>query len=250
MGSTAVGGRRQPVVLAVLALEANRAVGVDQLIDSVWDSKPPPTARAQIQVCISNLRKLLKETGSSGRILTRPPGYLLAIAGDNLDYERFQELLALAHSYEGDGRLVDALIALRQALDLWRGPALADVESENVRRAAIIWDDRRLAAEIDRVRVELALGRHAELVADVQKLVGENPLREELCGYLMVALYRSGRQAEVLAVFRRTCDALIDDLGIEPSAELRDLARAMLNHDQRLRSPARLAGSAEYGYWA
>lgn len=232
-----IGGPRQRVVLSMLALNANRVTPVEQLIDAVWDTAPPSTARSQIQIAISALRKLVTEAGRPGAISTRAPGYLLEIADGELDSEEFARLTGQAKGHAEAGRITEAADTLRTALGLWRGPALAGVPSDLVQRGAALLEDRRHAAEEERVRIDLTLGRHEEICGELQALVDEQPLRERLYGFLMLALYRSGRQAEALAVCRRARNTLIDEVGIEPGQELRDLEHQILNRDPVLDPP-------------
>ncbi|MFL6126432.1 BTAD domain-containing putative transcriptional regulator [Actinophytocola sp.] len=221
-------------MLAVLALNANRVTAVEQLVDAVWGMDPPPTARPQIQTCVSALRRLLADNECPAEIRTRLPGYVLEIGDEQLDSKRFNLLLDNARAAERDGRLPEALETLRTALALWRGPVLADVPSDVVLRLSAGLGERRISAEIARMRVELALGRHREIIPDLQALVREHPLREELYGYYMLALYRSGRQTEALEVYRQARTLLVEEIGLEPSAELRELERAILNRDENL----------------
>ncbi len=229
-----LGGSRQRVVLAMLALNANRVVPVDTLIDAVWDSSPPNTARAQIQICVSGLRRVLADVGDQVQIRTRAPGYLLEIGADHLDVARFNSLVAAARTHVENNRLSEAVATLRSALSLWRGPALAGMNSEPLRRNAAQLDDARIAAIMDRIRLDLALGRHEEIVGELFALVKEHPLRERLYEYLMLALYRSGRQAEALEVCRQGRATLMDELGIELGESTRRLETAILNRDPKL----------------
>lgn len=230
-------GRRERVVLSMLALNANRVIALEQIADAVWDTRPPSTHRAQIQMSVSLLRRLLRDAGCAARIVTRQPGYLLEIDQDELDSQRFDRLVESARTHERGGRLTDAVAALRRALGLWRGPALADVPSEVIGRAAARLDEHRITADVHRLRLELALGRHVEIIGDLQALIDEHPLREELYGYLMLALYRSQRQSEALEVFRRVRATLVEEVGIEPVEYLRDLERAILAGDKDLAAP-------------
>jgi DNA-binding SARP family transcriptional activator len=229
-----IGGARQRVVLATLALNANRVTPIDQLIDAVWDSEPPTTARAQIQICISGLRRVLAGPGDSARIRTRSPGYLLEIAESDLDTTQFACLVASARAHVDADRMSEALAALRSALSLWRGPAMAGLDSEVLRRSATQLEDDRQAAIMERVRLDLALGRHEEIVGELFALVKAYPLRERFHEFLMLALYRSGRQAEALEVCRRARTVLMEELGIEPGQGMRRLEAAILNRDPAL----------------
>lgn len=235
-----IGGPREHVVLATLALRANRVVSVDQLMDAVWGDLSPSTARGQVQGCISVLRKLFADAGRPEAITTRPSGYLLTVPDEELDSLMFARLVASA-SAEASESPADAAATLRTALELWRGPALDGLFSEVVSRGAALLDGSRVAAVEERARLELELGRHAEIAGELEALLAEHPLRERLCGFLMLALYRSGRQAEALDVFRHARTTLVAELGIEPCRELRDLEHAVLNRDPALDLP----GAAE-----
>src|SRR5690349_8788207 len=159
-----LGGPRQRVVLAMLALSAGRVVPVERLIDAVWSTAPPNTARAQIQICVSTLRKIFADAGVAMRIRTRRPGYQLDVPPEELDTEQFAALVASARAHTAAGRDSEAVAALRTALGLWRGRALADLHSDLVRRGADQLEHARLTAVIERVQLDLALGRHEEVV--------------------------------------------------------------------------------------
>jgi DNA-binding SARP family transcriptional activator/tetratricopeptide (TPR) repeat protein len=236
-----LGGPRQRVVLATLALNANRVTPTEQLVDAVWDTAPPATARAQIQICISGLRRVL--TGAPTLIRTRPPGYLLEVSDTELDAAQFTSLVGLARSHAGADRASEAVATLRSALGLWRGRALAGLDSEPLRREAAKLEDARLTALMERIRLDLALGRHDEVVGELFALVEEHPLRERLYEFLMLALYRSSRQAEALEICRRARLTLVEELGIEPGQNLRRLERAILNRDPELDLPSMTAGT-------
>jgi DNA-binding SARP family transcriptional activator len=237
-----LGGARQRVVLATLALNANRVVPIEQLIDAVWDTSPPTTARAQIQICISGLRRVLSGVDNSIQIRTRNPGYLLEIPESNLDVTQFNGLMSAARAQIEADRLSEAVATLRSALSLWRGPALAGMYSELLRRGAAQLEDVKVSAIMERIRLDLALGRHEEVVGELFAMVKEHPLRERLYENLMLALYRSGRQAEALEVCRRARATLMDELGIELGQSVRRLESAILNRDPEL--DVRVAGSA------
>ncbi len=229
-----LGGTRQRVVLAMLALNANRVVPVEALIDAVWDTSPPTTARAQIQNCVSGLRRVLSGASDELQIRTRAPGYLLEIGEDDLDVARFNNLVTAARTHVEANRLSEAVATLRSALSLWRGPALAGMNSEPLRRNAAQLEDARVTAIMERIRLDLALGRHEEIVGELFGLVKEHPLRERLYEYLMLALYRSGRQAEALEVCRQGRATLKEELGIELGESTRRLETAILNRDPKL----------------
>ncbi len=248
-----LGGYRQRVVLATLALNANRVTTVEQLIDAVWNTAPPTTARAQIQICISGLRKVLGDATTTASIRTRSPGYVLEIPADQLDTAQFARLVDTARAHVEADRKSEAVAALRSGLALWHGPALAGVRSDLVRRGAALLEDSRLAAIMERIRLDLELGRHEEVVSELTALAEEHPLREPVHEQLMLALYRAGRQAEALDVCRRMRTTLVEELGIDPGQRLQELERAILNRDPSLdlaspgqaASHARAARSAE-----
>lgn len=217
---------RQQTVLAALALSVNRAVSTEFLIEAVWGGDPPDTARTQIQICLSRLRRLLEPTGAT--VTTQSPGYRLDAPADGIDVQRFRTLVRTADRLLMDGHDSDAVPLLRSADGWWRGPALAGIDSELLRGAATRLEEERLSAIETRVRLELQLGRHAQLVPEITALVQEHPLREALHAHLMIALYRSGRQADALEVYRVARQRLADDLGLEPGADLRAAEQAVL----------------------
>ncbi|SDO61305.1 DNA-binding transcriptional activator of the SARP family [Lentzea jiangxiensis] len=226
--------RRQRTVLTALLLEANRVVGMEQLIYLVWEHSPPSTARAQIQICVSALRREFTRAGVDAQIETRQPGYLLRVAADKIDISLFERRVAAADLAVRQGRLEDAATILRAALSLWRGPALNGAGA-TLQSKAIRLEEKRLAALENCVEAELSLGRHHALIGELHSVVTENPLRERLRGQLMVALYRAGRQPEALEVYRAGRDLFIERLGLEPSDQLRRLERAILTDDEVLR---------------
>lgn len=220
---------RQQIVLAMLLLEANHVVPVGRLIDAVWEDSPPLTAKSQIQICISTVRRALNAAGLSERIVTSPAGYQLKVADGELDLRAFDDLVGAGRAAVREHRLDAAAAAYRQAIALYHGPPLSGVQSRVVRAAAARLAERRLAAVEECLDVELRLGRHHETVDELMALVSEYPLRERLWRQLMTALYRAGRQAEALAAYRSARQASVDDLGLEPSEPLRNLERAILN---------------------
>ncbi len=223
-----LGGASQRALLAMLLLHANEVVSSDRLIDELWD-EPPGSGATALQVRVSQLRKALGRAAE--RVETRSPGYVLHVEPEELDLDRFTRLV------ERSGGAEPAVAAelLREALALWRGPPLADLVYESFAQPAIgRMDDLRMAALERRVEADLALGRHAELVGELETLVARYPLRERLRGQLMLALYRSGRQAEALEAYRAARRALVEELGIEPSPALQELERAILRHDTGL----------------
>ena len=231
----ALGGRQQRALLAALTLRANELVSSERLIDELWPEDPPDTADHLVHVYVSRLRKAL---GDEGRpiLMTRPPGYQLVLERGQVDLDRFEDHVAVARSATEDGRFAEASASLREALALWRGPALADVASESFARAdAERLNELRVAATEDLMGSELAVGRD-DLVPELKSLVAQHPLRERLRGFLMVALYREGRQAEALDAYERTRAVLAEELGIDPSHELQELHRRVLAQDPTLRA--------------
>jgi YVTN family beta-propeller protein len=227
-------GAKQRELLALLLVHANHVLSRDRLIDELWGEQPPGTAVQSLQVYVSRLRKLLPpET-----LLTRPPGYLLELEPDELDLRRFERLLAEGRAALAAVNPEEAAAVLQDALALWRGPALAEFAFEPFAQAEIgRLEDLRLAAVEERIEADLALDRHADLIGELEALIGENPHRERLRCQLMLALYRSGRQAEALAAYQAARHALVDELGIEPSAHLQRLEKQILTHDPALDTP-------------
>jgi len=231
-GPLRLGGPKQRATLAILLLSANRVVSVERLADDLYSGATPATAVTQVQRQISDLRKLL---GSSSGIETRSPGYVIRVSPDQLDLSRFERSAEDAIQALTRGDATVAADLLRQALGLWRGTALADLAYEGFAQVSIErLEEIRLAAVEQRIEAELMLGRHTELVGELEGLVAELPLRERLCRQLMLALYRSGRQAEALDVYRRTRAALVEEFGIEPTPALHELERAILTQDPSL----------------
>jgi DNA-binding SARP family transcriptional activator len=233
-----LGGPRQRALLALLLTNANEVVSVDTLIDALWGARPPRAAANTLQYHVSQLRKLL---GNAETIITREPGYLIRIEQDELDLFRFEGQVAEAEQASPDR----AARLLRDALALWRGPPLADLAGESFAQPEIRrLEEIRLAALEQRLEADLALGHHARLVAELESLVRQHPLRERLRAALMRALYVAGRQAEALNVYRETRQTLVDELGIEPSPALQELERAILRQDPAL-TPVREAPPPE-----
>jgi DNA-binding SARP family transcriptional activator len=226
----ALGGVKQRSLLAILLLHANQVLSSDRLIDELWGASPPPTAAKSLQVMVSKLRKKLGDR----RLVTHPPGYVLRVEPAALDLARFEQLLGEARRAAPES----AARKLHQALALWRGPALADLAYESFAQAEIArLEELRLAALDQRIDADLATGRHAELVGELEALVAQHPLHERLRCQLMLALYRSGRQAEALDAYRAARRELSEELGLEPSEELKRLEQAILRQDPALDLP-------------
>jgi YVTN family beta-propeller protein len=225
---------KQRALLGVLLLYPNEVVATERLIDELWGERPPASAVKVVQTYVSQLRKVLGD----GLIATRPPGYLLRIGEDELDSARFRRLATQGHQLAGNGDHERADAMYGEALALWRGPPLADVVFESFARSEVErLEEERLEALTDRIDCELALSRHHEFVPELESLVKQYPLRERLRAQLMLALYRSGRQADALAAYQDARRTLIEELGLEPGRELHDLEQAILRHDAALDAP-------------
>ena len=223
----ALGGQKQRAVLALLLLERGRVVPTEVLVDRLWGEEPPRTATTSLQNAISRLRKLL----GPDRLLTKAPGYALRVEADELDLGRFERLVGEARELKPEGRA----LLLRDALDLWRGPALADFVYETFAQGEIArLNELRSSVLEDRIDADLELGRHSELVGELEGLVAEYPLRERLRGQHMLALYQCGRQAEALDAYQEARRVLVDELGIEPSQRLQELSRQILRQEDAL----------------
>ena len=231
-----VRGPRRRALLVHLLVNANEVVPVERLLEDLWGGDQPASGISALRVRVSQLRKAIED--GEAVILTRPPGYVLHVAPDELDALRFERLLAQGRKARAAGKADLAAAMLRDALALWRGPALADVAYEPWAQAesARLEELRKVALE-ERIDADLALGRHAELVGELEALVTAEPLRERLRGQLMLGLYRSGRQADALAAYRAAREALVGELGIEPSPALQELEGAILRQDPGLAPP-------------
>jgi len=232
-------GPRQRAVLGLLLLEANRVVSMDRLAEDVWAGRPPAGWATTVQTYVFHLRRALepgRAPGAAGGVLvTSGRGYLLRVGRGHLDAARFEDGFTAGRAALEAARPAAAAGALRQALELWRGPVLADLaDYAFTRPEAARLDELRLAAVEARIDADLALGRHDTLTGELERLAGDHPLRERLHGQLMLALYRCGRQAEALAAYRRARDLLAGELGIDPGEPLRRLHAAVLAQDPAL----------------
>jgi len=233
-----LGGQKQRALLALLLLNPNRVVSTDRIMDALWGEQLPRTAATSLQNFVSQLRKLL----GSDVLVTKPPGYQLRVAADQLDLEKFVHLVEESRGEPAAERTT----TLRRALALWRGPPLADLGFEAFAQSEIArLEELRLAALEDRVEAELESGRHSDLIGELEAFADENPLRERLRSQLMLALYRSGRQAEALQIYHDTRRVLVDELGIEPSPTLQQLHGAILRQDPGLEDGPPVAPVAE-----
>ena len=230
----ALGGAKQRAVLAILLLHRREAVSVDRLVDELWGERPPPTAAQTIRVYVSRLRKTLGD-----RVVeTQGRGYLLAVGPDRVDADCFAALVADGRAGLASGDAAAGVGLLDAALELWRGPPLQEFAYDPFAQAEIArLEDARLATLEDRTDAELSVGRGAELVAELEQLVTEHPLRERLVAGLMLALYRAGRHADALAACRAARERLTEELGLEPGPALRELERRILQHDPTLATP-------------
>jgi DNA-binding SARP family transcriptional activator len=241
-----LGGVKQRATLGFLLLHANRVIATSQLLRALWADEMPATARKMLQNAVSGIRRVIIPggAGSDGAgsdvadvtaLLTHAPGYLLRVPLDSVDLVCFQRLAERGRAELAAGSWQSASGLLREALALWRGPALTDlVEAGIAWPELVVVENSRLAALEDCIEAELALGRHHEVVGELEALVGVSPPRERLCGHMMLALYRCGRQADALSVYRRTRSRLVEGLGLEPGRALRELEGAILNHDPAL----------------
>ena len=233
-----LGPPKQQALLAVLLLHANEVVSTDRLVDSLWGEAAPNTAATAVHGYVSGLRKALGDHGD--RLATAPRGYTLRIEPGELDLDRFERVLDSGREQLAAAAPGRAAETLRAGLALWRGRPLAGFEDEPFAREAVArLEELRIQAREELITAELERGAAAELVAELRSLVSEHPFRERFRAQLMLALYRAGRQAEALATYDDARRAMVDELGLEPGPALRDLQRAILEHDPALAGPAR-----------
>ncbi|SED32023.1 BTAD domain-containing putative transcriptional regulator [Streptomyces sp. PAN_FS17] len=243
--SLPLGGVKQRAVLALLLLHANQVVATSQLLDALWpEDARPVTARKMVQNAVWGLRALLESgdgearDGTPPQLLTRAPGYVLRLDPERLDATRFERAVAAGRARLDAGEAAEAAVLLGDALAEWRGSALSDLVEQGVEWAELTaLRQLRLDAMEDRFEAELACGRHHAVLGELTSLAEAEPLRERLCGQLMLALYRCGRQAEALSVFSKVRQALVEEYGLEPSASLQNLQQRILRHDRALASP-------------
>ncbi len=236
--SLGLAGARTRAVLAMLLVRANQVVSAERLIEELWPGQEADRAADSLQVRLSELRKALRAAGEADRLATRPPGYLLRVTPGELDSQRFEQLAAEGNVALAGGDAAAAAQYLDQALSLWRGPALADLDAApSLRAEAGRLDEERLAALESRGEALLACGRHRDLIAELEGLTTTHPLRERFWSQRMLALYRAGRQADALRAYRELRDTLVAELGIEPGPELRELHARILRQDPSLEGP-------------
>ena len=231
----ALGTLKERLVLGVLLLHANEFVSRERLIDDLWGEAPPPTARKAVNVYVSKLRKAL---AGADPVTTASGGYRLHVEPERLDAGRMQVLVASARELVANGELESAAKCFQDAISLWRGPTLAGLQLESRGHDEVAaLDEFRLAALMDRIDCDLALGRHEEVLGELGVLVPDHPLRERLRAQQMLALYRAGRQADAFDAYSEARHTLVDDLGIEPSEGLQRLQQGILRHDPSLETP-------------
>lgn len=233
-----LGGSRQQITLATLLLDANHPVTMARLTGAIYEDNIPSTARSQVQICISALRRLFASLGEPDIITTVSPGYVIQCAPQLIDFHRFDDWVRQAREARQAGRAGDAVERYRAGLAEWQGPAFDGIESRLVQTVAERLNERWVTTSEDCFELELGLGRHRELVGELLELVATHPLRERLREQLMTALYRSGRQAEALQGYRQARETMLDELGIEPNERLQQLHRAILTNDDSLDLPA------------
>jgi predicted ATPase/class 3 adenylate cyclase/DNA-binding winged helix-turn-helix (wHTH) protein len=231
--AVALTGGRERVLLASLVLGGNQVVSTDRLVDALWGDDPPATAANALQVQVSKLRKKLSAAGADQSLSSAPQGYVIRTGPGEVDLEEFERLASKATG----GDPADVSLRLHEALAIWRGPALADVSSDLLQGEKTRLEQLRLLTFERRIEADLALGRHAELVGELEALVQADPLREGSRRQLMLALYRSGRQADALATYKAAREVLAEELGIDPGPGLQALEMAILNQDPELAAP-------------
>lgn len=246
-----LGSIKHRMLLAKLLLHANQVLSTDELIDTVWGEQPPPTVRQSLQNHVAALRRLIEQAGTPAgqprTLLTRDPGYLLQVHPDQLDLHRFRRMVDEGRTALEGGEPWAATRLLHEAVALWRGPVLADVVAAGASWPELAGiDELEIGAIEARIEADLVAGRHAELVGELEALIRRHPLREHLHGQMMLALYRSGRQADALGAYRHARRTLVDELGIEPSVRLQRLEQAILAQDPALEllGPARSGDEA------
>ena len=234
-GEISIGGGKQRALLALLLIHPNEPLATDRLIDELWGEEPPTTAAKIIQNHVSQLRRVLGDD----RLQTLARGYALRVGPGELDVDRFRQRLADGRTAQAAGDPERASLLLHEALAMWRGPPLAEFTYEAFAGHEIgRLEELRLSALIERIDVDLALGRHLDLVGELETLVAQHPLQERLRGQLMLALYRCGRQAEAVHVYQDARRTLVEELGIEPGQALQRLEQSILTHDPAIEQPA------------
>ncbi|MER8073255.1 AfsR/SARP family transcriptional regulator [Streptomyces sp. NPDC094034] len=233
-GCVAFSGVRQGALLAMLALKANAVVPVAKLREAIWGESPPDSVSTQLRICVSRLRREFARLGAENVIETHPSGYRLHVTENGSDLGMFENLLARGRAATAEERPGDAARLTREALDLWRGPAACGLESTLVQMYAAKANEDRAAAYEELFDLELQLGQHRKILGELFEHSEQKPYGERLCAQLMLALYRSDRQAEALEAYQRLRGRLSGELGLEPCGRLRQLYEMILAHDERL----------------
>src|SRR4051794_5029009 len=237
-----LGSPKQRALLGFLLLHANEPVSRDRLVDELWGDAAPPTVNAALSGYVMKLRRALANGDDDGVLATRAPGYVLQVEPEALDAVMFARLVGGGRAALARGEAVEAAALLRNALGMWRGPALSDLAYEPFAQAEIRrLEELRVEALEERAEADLALGRRDGLVPELEALVAEYPYRERLRAQLILALYRGGRQADALAAYQAARRTLLDELGLEPGRRLQELEQGILQHDPALEPPARPA---------
>ena len=230
-----IGGPRQRRLVTMLLIHRNAVVSVDRLADAVFAGEPTAAAATTLRTYVARMRKVVDGTGSAATVVTQAPGYVLRLPGEAFDVACFERLVADAGSRLGRGDAVGASSVLHEALSLWRGEAYAEFADEEwARPEAQRLEELRIVAHERLVEAELACGRAAEMIPQIESLTAEHELREAFRAQLMVALYRTGRQADALRVYRDYRRVLVEELGLEPSPALAELEQRVLTHDPTL----------------
>lgn len=227
-----LGGRKQRILLSMLICNANEPIAAERLVHALWGGAAPRTAEQNLRVYAYHLRRIL---GSDRRITWRAPGYALTVAPGELDIDLFEDLASRGLRALTRNSLTESAALLRRALSLWRGPALAGLQDvEPLHARAVHLEERRLSVLESRIKAEIAMGLHADIIGELRAFAAEHPLREHVQALLMIALYRSGRRAEALEVYRTVRRTLVDELGVEPGAELQQLNQSVLADEAAL----------------
>jgi len=231
---------RQQKLMALLLFYQGQVVSLDRIIEAMWDGEPPVTARGQIQTCISALRRQFREIGAGDLISSTSIGYTIRVPDGSLDIANFNRLANDGATHAAQGRTEDAAASLRAALALWRGPAAANVDGRLLQALAGRLNEDQIRVLEECIDLELCMGQHHRLVGELSELVTSHPLRERLRAQYMLALYRSGRQAEALESFQEIRRFLMDELGLQPGEELSAMQQAILSQDTALGLPAKV----------
>ncbi|CAM3873112.1 hypothetical protein GCM10009799_44700 [Nocardiopsis rhodophaea] len=230
-GRVAIKSARIQILLAMLLMNANRVVGGERLIDAIWGEAPPDSVTSQLRICVSGLRRQLKLNGSSARIETHPSGYLIRVPDDALDLSTFHRMVDRSRRELEGGRIELAAALMRSALGLWRGSLCEGLDSRLLRSVARKEEEERLLVTEEYFDLQLLLGRHRRIIGELTSFAAENPFRETPAAQLMLALHRSGRQADALDVYRDLRERFSQQLGIDPTESLRELHHLILKGD-------------------